>query len=121
MAKIIKKVTGLKPQQNYLFTLKAKNSEVSAVDPTYDSLRILTPGKADTSGAPESIDDATFDIIGNYKSVMFSFEPTSEIDIKEYDYELYSDSSGTNLISSGKATASVFTIDVPDNTRRFHR
>jgi len=45
MAKIIKKISGLKPQQNYVFTLKAKNSEVSAVDPPYDSIRVLTPRK----------------------------------------------------------------------------
>ena len=43
MAKITKKITGLKPQQNYLFTLKAKNTEVSAVDPQLDAIRIITP------------------------------------------------------------------------------
>jgi len=47
---------------------------------------------------------------------MFSFEPTTEIDISEYEYELYADSAGLNLISTGKASASVFTIDVPDNS-----
>lgn len=46
MAKIIKKITGLKPQQNYIFTLKVKNSEVSAIDPPYDSIRVLTPRKS---------------------------------------------------------------------------
>jgi len=30
MAKIIRKITGLKPGQNYLVTLKAKNTELSA-------------------------------------------------------------------------------------------
>jgi hypothetical protein len=44
---------------------------------------------------------------------MFSFEPTNEIDIKEYEYELYADPFGSTLVSKGKASASVFTIDVP--------
>lgn len=121
MAKIVKKISGLKPQQNYLFTMKVKNTELSAVDPQYDSIRILTPGKVDTTGLPGSIDLNSFDIIGNYKSVMFSFEPTSDLDVKEYEYELYSDSAGATLISSGKASASVFTIDVPGNSRSYNR
>ena len=70
---------------------------------------------------PSAIDIDTFDIIGNYKSVMFSFEPTTEIDISEYEYELYSDSAGSNLVSKGKASASIFTIDVPDNSRSINR
>lgn len=118
MAKIIKKITGLKPGQNYLFSLKAKNTEVSAIDPAYDSIRVQTP--VDQT-IPGTIDNNTFYIYGNYKSVMFSFEPTIDLDVQEYEYELYSDALGTNLISTGKATASVFTIDVPDNTRSSNR
>lgn len=113
MAKIIKTITALKPGQDYLFTLKAKNTEISAVDLPYESIRIQTPGD---QTIPGTIDNTTFFIYGNYKSVMFSFEPTEDLDVKEYEYELYSDALGTNLISTGKATASVFTIDVPNNS-----
>jgi hypothetical protein len=113
MAKIIKKITGLKPGQNYLFVLKAKNTELSAVDSAYESIRIQTP--IDQS-IPGSIEDSTFFIYGNYKSVMFSFEPTSDLDVREYEYELYADALGATLISTGKATSSVFTIDVPNNS-----
>lgn len=118
MAKIIKKITGLKPGQNYLFTLKAKNTELSAIDPAYESIRVQTPTD---QTIPGSIENSTFYIYGNYKSVMFSFEPTSDLDVKEYEYELYSDSLGASLISTGKATSSVFTIDVPNNTRSSYR
>ena len=117
MAKITKKITGLKPGQDYLFVLKAKNTELSAVDEPFDSIRIQTPTD---QTIPGPINNATFFIYGNYKSVMFSFDPTTDLDVSTYDYELYSDSAGTNLISSGKATASVFTVDVPDNTRIIH-
>ena len=113
MAKIIKTITGLKPGQDYLFTLKAKNTEISAVDFPYESIRIQTPGD---QTVPGTIDNTTFFIYGNYKSVMFSFEPTEDLDVKEYEYELYSDALGATLISTGKATATVFTIDVPTNS-----
>jgi hypothetical protein len=113
MAKIIKKITNLKPGQDYLFTLKAKNTEISAIDYPYESIRIQTPGD---QTIPGDIDNTTFFIYGNYKSVMFVFEPTVDLDVKEYEYELYSDALGTSLISTGKASASVFTIDVPTNT-----
>ena len=113
MAKIVKKITNLKPGQDYLFTLKAKNTEISAVDFPYESIRIQTPGD---QTIPGTINNTTFFIYGNYKSVMFVFEPTEDLDVKEYEYELYSDALGTTLISTGKASASVFTIDVPTNT-----
>ncbi len=114
MAIITKKITNLKPGQDYLFSLKAKNTELSAIDLPYESIRVLTPGD---QTVPGDIDNATFFIYGNYKSVMFSFEPTQDLDIKEYEYELYSDALGANLISTGKATATVFTIDVPNNSQ----
>jgi len=113
MAEIIKTITGLKPGQNYLFTLKAKNTEISAIDLPYESIRVKTPGD---QSIPGTIDNNTFFIYGNYKSVMFTFEPTEDLDVKEYEYELYSDGLGSNLISTGKATATVFTIDVPNNS-----
>jgi hypothetical protein len=113
MAKITRKITGLKPNQNYLVLFKAKNTELSAIDEPHPSIRMLTP--TDTS-IPSAIDNDTFFIYGNYKSVMFVFEPTEDIDVDRYKYELYSDPAGTNLISSGYATSSVFTIDVPNNS-----
>lgn len=113
MAIIKKTITGLKPNENYIFSLKAKNTEISAIDDPLDSIRILTPGDATV---PSPIQDSTFFIYGNYKSVMFSFEPSFDIDVSHYVYELYSDSLAQDLISSGQATSSVFAIDVPNNT-----
>ena len=113
MAKIIKKIAGLKPNQNYLVVVKAKNTELSAVDEPYPSVRFLTPSD---STIPGSIDENTFFIYGNYKSVMFVFEPTIDLDVNKYKYELYADAAGTNLISEGFATATVFTVDVPGNS-----
>jgi hypothetical protein len=113
MAKIVKTITGLKPDQDYLVTLRVKNTEISAIDDPYESIRIHTPKDQTIPGA---IDINTFYIYGNYKSVMFQFEPTVELDVNGYKYELYSDALGTTLISSGIATATVFSIDVPDNS-----
>jgi len=113
MAKIIKTITGLKPDQDYLISLKVKNTEISAIDDPYESIRIHTPKDQTIPGA---IDINTFYIYGNYKSVMFQFEPTTELDVNGYKYELYSDALGANLISSGTATSTVFSIDVPDNS-----
>ena len=89
MAKIIKKITGLKPNQNYLVSLKSKNTELSAIDNPYPTIRFLTPTDATVPGA---IDNNTFFIYGNYKSVMFTFEPTTDLDVEKYKYELYSNS-----------------------------
>lgn len=113
MAKIVKTITGLKPDQDYLVALKVKNTEISAIDDPYESIRIHTPRDQSIPGA---IDINTFNIYGNYKSVMFDFQPTPELDVNGYKYELYSDALGTTLISSGTATATVFAIDVPDNS-----
>jgi len=113
MAKIIKTITGLKPDQDYLIALKVKNTEISAIDDPYESIRIHTPKDQTIPGA---IDVSTFYIYGNYKSVMFDFQPTVELDVNGYKYELYSDALGATLISSGIATATVFSIDVPDNS-----
>jgi len=114
MAKIIRKITGLKPGQNYLVTLKAKNTELSALDSPYPAIRFLTPTD---NTIPGEIDNDTFFIYANYKSVMFVFEPTTDIDVDRYKYELYADAAGTNLVSSGTATATVFTVDVPNNSQ----
>jgi hypothetical protein len=113
MAKIVKTITGLKPDQDYLVALKVKNTEISAIDDPYESIRIHTPRDQSIPGA---INVNTFYIYGNYKSVMFDFQPTPELDVNGYKYELYSDALGTTLISSGTATATVFAIDVPDNS-----
>lgn len=113
MAKITKTITGLKPDQDYLVALKVKNTEISAIDDPYESIRIHTP-KDQT--IPGSIDINTFYIYGNYKSVMFQFEPTVELDVNGYKYELYSDALGATLISSGTVSSSVFSVDVPDNS-----
>ena len=113
MAKIVKTITGLKPDQDYLIALRVKNTEISAIDDPYESIRIHTPKDQTIPGA---IDISTFYIYGNYKSVMFEFQPTVELDVNGYKYELYSDALGATLISSGIATSTVFSIDVPDNS-----
>ena len=51
MAKIIKTITGLKPDQDYLIALKVKNTEISAIDDPYESIRIHTPKDQTVPGA----------------------------------------------------------------------
>lgn len=84
MAIIKKTITGLKPGTNYLFSLKPKNTEISAVDPIPDTIRVQTPGVAST---PSSITGVV--LAANYKSAMLRFNHTSMVDLDYYEYKIY--------------------------------
>jgi hypothetical protein len=84
MATIKKTITGLKPATNYLFSLKPKNTEISAIDATPDTIRVQTPGIAST---PSSITGVL--LAANYKSAMLRFNHASIIDLDYYEYKIY--------------------------------
>jgi hypothetical protein len=84
MATIKKTITGLKPATNYLFSLKPKNTEISAVDAIPDTIRVQTPGVAST---PSSITGVL--LAANYKSAMLRFNHASIVDLDYYEYKIY--------------------------------
>jgi hypothetical protein len=82
MAIIKKTITGLKPGTNYLFSLKPKNTEISAVDPIPDTIRVQTPAVA---SSPSSITGVL--LAANFKSAMLRFNHTPMLDLDYYEYK----------------------------------
>jgi len=84
MATIKKTIQNLKPGKQYLLTVKPKDSDVNTtLDPT-SAIRFVVPKDATQ---PQQLGD--FVIVGNYKSIMISFNPSNEPDLKGYSYEVY--------------------------------
>ena len=84
MATIKKTITGLKPATNYLFSLKPKNTEISAIDAIPDTIRVQTPGVA---SSPSSITGVL--LAANFKSAMLRFNHASMVDLDYYEYKIY--------------------------------
>lgn len=114
MATIRKTVSGLKPDSNYLFAVKPKNTEISASDSIPDSIRIKTPP---SGSVPSPIDINFFNIYCNFESVMFVFKPVTDQDFSEYEYEIYDDSTTPALVSTGRKRSTVFVISVANTNR----
>jgi len=84
MATIKKTIQNLKPGKQYLLTVKPKDADVNTtLDPT-SAIRFVVPKDATQ---PQQLGDLV--IVGNYKSIMISFNPSNEPDLKEYFYEVY--------------------------------
>jgi hypothetical protein len=113
MATIRKTVSGLKPDSNYLFAVKPKNTEISASDSIPDSIRIKTPS---STSIPSTI--TSFNIYCNFESVMFVFQPVTDQDFSEYEYEIYDGSTtSSNLVSTGRKRSTVFVVSVENSSR----
>lgn len=113
MAIIRKTVSGLKPDSNYLFAVKPKNTEISASDEIPDSIRIKTPS---STSIPSTI--ASLQVQSNFESVMFIFQPVTDQDFSEYEYEIYDGATtSSNLVSTGRKRSTVFVVSVANSTR----
>ncbi len=112
MATIRKTVSGLKPDSNYLFAVKPKNTEISASDTIPDSIRIKTPS---SGSVPSPVN--SFNIYCNFESVMFVFQPVTDQDFSEYEYEIYDGSTtSSNLVSTGRKRSTVFVVSVENSS-----
>lgn len=107
MAIIKRKIENLKPGKEYIVTARAKNADVNVVSNYTDTIRFRVP--VDTT-IPEEV--FNLKLYQGVESVMFVFDNVSDKDILTYEYELYSDMSGTQLVSTGYNDASVFTVAV---------
>lgn len=113
MAIIRKTVSGLKPDSNYLFAVKPKNTEISASDEIPDSIRIKTPS---STSIPSTI--TSLQVQSNFESVMFIFQPVTDQDFSEYEYEIYDGATtSSNLVSTGRKRSTVFVVSVANSTR----
>lgn len=123
MATIKKTIQNLKPGKQYLLTVKPKDADINvSLDPA-SAVRFQIP--LDLT-QPAELGDLT--IVGNYKSIMISFNPSNESDLRGYNYEVYlpediSQSGSTYVINSGAtpylsgfSASNVITVDVPQNS-----
>lgn len=99
MATIKKTITGLKPATNYLFSLKPKNTEISAIDSIPDTIRVQTPGVVST---PSSITGLL--LAANFKSAMLRFNHASMVDLDYYEYKIYLANDVTETALKAKAS-----------------
>jgi hypothetical protein len=123
MATIKKTIQNLKPGKQYLLTVKPKDVELNVLLDPASAVRFTVP--ADLT-QPAELGDLT--IVGNYKSIMISFNPSNESDLRGYNYEVYlpediAQSGSTYIIISGStpylsgfSASNVIAVDVPQNS-----
>lgn len=122
MAIIKKTISGLKPNTEYLFALKPKNTEIMASDTTPETIRVSIPAYL---VSPSNIVNLT--LAANFETVMFSFDPVNDVDLDYFEYIIYNGNNGSGSIVnsktatngdtiSGIAKANVFTVSVPNST-----
>lgn len=124
MTTIKKTIQNLKPGEQYLLTVKPKNSDVNATLNPSSAIRFVVPSDATV---PQDLGNLI--IVGNYKSIMISFNPSNEADLLGYNYEvylpesieqsgsIYSVISGQTSFLSGFSSSNVISLDVPENTQ----
>ena len=113
MAILKKTITGLKPNSNYLFTLKPKNSEIAAIDEYPEAIRIKTPVAQTTMSNITGLV-----IAANFQSVMIRFDPVSDIDLDYYEYRLYSTADGSGSILYPKNAANLTPVETISGTNK---
>ena len=123
MATIKKTIQNLKPGKQYLLTVKPKDVELNVVLDPASAVRFTIP--ADLT-QPAELGDLV--IVGNYRSIMISFNPSNESDLRGYNYEVYlpediAQSGSTYVIISGStpyisgfSASNVIAVDVPQNS-----
>jgi hypothetical protein len=123
MATIKKTIENLKPGKQYLLTVKPKNLDINSVEDPVSVVRFAIP-----QDLSEPAELGNLEIVGNYKSIMISFNPSNEADLDGYNYEVYlpediGESGGVYQIIegstpylSGFSSSNVIAIDVPENS-----
>ena len=123
MTTIKKTIQNLKPGKQYLLTVKPKDVELNVLLDPASAVRFTVP--ADLT---QPADLGNLVIVGNYKSIMISFNPSNESDLRGYNYEVYlpediAQSGSTYVIISGStpyisgfSASNVIAVDVPQNS-----
>jgi hypothetical protein len=123
MATVKKTIQNLKPGKQYLLTVKPKDVELNVLLDPASAIRFTVPTDVTQ---PAELGDLT--IVGNYKSIMISFNPSNESDLRGYNYEVYlpediAQSGSTYVVISGStpylsgfSASNVIAVDVPQNS-----
>lgn len=123
MAIISKNIENLKPDKEYVVTVRAKNPDVNVVSNYSDSIRFRTPTDSTIPNAPTNLELAV-----SFFNVLFKYDVSIDNDVLEYEYELYQESqvelvssiyqpkSGETPHRTGFVSGNVFLVSVGTNS-----
>ena len=123
MGIISKNIENLKPDKEYIITVRAKNNDVNILSNYTDSIRFQTPTDSTVPSAPTNLV-----LAASFFNVLFKYTDSVDEDAGKYEYELYKQAqiqivSGLNSIISGETPhrtgfvqTNVFVVSVDDNS-----
>jgi len=126
MAIIPVNIENLKPNKEYIVTVRSKNNDVNVVSAYTDSVRFSTPTDSTIPNAPTNLV-----LAASFLNVLFSYTDSVDEDAAKYEYELYkqeqieSVGGGYQVISAatpltphrtGFVQTNVFLVSVDDNS-----
>lgn len=123
MAIIPVNIENLKPNKEYIVTVRSKNNDVNVVSPYTDSVRFSTPTDSTIPGAPTNLV-----LAASFLNVLFKYTDSIDEDAAKYEYELYKQDqvelisaqyqviSGETPHRTGFVQTNVFVVSVDDNS-----
>jgi hypothetical protein len=123
MAIIPVNIENLKPNKEYIVTVRSKNNDVNVVSPYTDSVRFSTPTDSTIPGAPTNLV-----LAASFLNVLFKYTDSIDEDVAKYEYELYKQDqvelisaqyeviSGETPHRTGFVQTNVFVVSVDDNS-----
>ena len=123
MAIVSKNIENLKPDKEYIVTVRAKNTDVNILSGYAESVRFRTPTDSTMPNAP-----AGLLLAASFLNVLFKYDDSIDPDHARYEYELYKQAqiqsvSGLYQIISGETPhrtgfvqTNVFVVSVDDNS-----
>ena len=114
MAIIRKKIENLKAGEDYIISVKPRNTDVNADGDPLAAIRFTVPRD---STVPADV--TNLQLYASFEKVMFKFDFGQEEDISHYLYELYTANEAieANLVTSGRDAANVFTVSVENSSQ----
>ena len=123
MSIISKNIENLKPNKEYIVTVRAKNNDINVLSGYTDSVRFRTPTDSTIPQAPTGLV-----LAASFLNVLFKYTDSVDEDTAKYEYELYKQAQiqivgGLNSIISGEiphrtgfVQTNVFVVSVDDNS-----
>jgi hypothetical protein len=123
MSIISKNIENLKPNKEYIVTVRAKNNDINVLSGYTDSVRFRTPTDSTIPNAPSNLA-----LAASFLNVLFKYTDSVDEDTAKYEYELYKQAQievvgGLNSIISGQTPhrtgfvqTNVFVVSVDDNS-----
>jgi hypothetical protein len=123
MSIISKNIENLKPNKEYIVTVRAKNNDINILSGYTDSVRFRTPTDSTIPQAPTGLV-----LAASFLNVLFKYTDSVDEDTAKYEYELYKQAQiqivgGLNSIISGEiphrtgfVQTNVFVVSVDDNS-----